>query len=47
MVTPIREDDPEREPLVRELEAAMAAGDKEREWRAREALRAYDRCRPI
>jgi hypothetical protein len=39
---PISDDDPEREKLVRELEAAIAAGDKEREKRAREALALYD-----
>lgn len=41
------DDDPQREQLIRELEAAIAAGDKEREERARKALEEYDRYRGI
>lgn len=41
------ERDEEREALVRELEAAIAAGDKEREARARQALKDYDAYRSI
>ena len=41
------ERDEQREALVRELEAAIAAGDKERETRARQALKDYDDYRAI
>lgn len=41
------ERDEKREALVRELEAAVAAGDKEREDRARQALKDYDDYRSI
>jgi len=44
---PIRYDDPEREKYVQELEAAVVSGEKEREKRAREALRKYDAYRGI
>ena len=39
--------DPEREARLRELEAAIAIGDKEREARARQALKGYDAYRSI
>lgn len=39
--------DPDREAILREIEAARAAGDKERERKALEALADYDRDRGI
>jgi hypothetical protein len=39
---PIGDDDPDREKLLKELEAAIAADDKERQKRAQEALDHYD-----
>jgi len=41
------DDDQQREQLLRELEAAIAAEDKEREAKARKALEEYDRYRGI